>query len=141
MDSTLTTNDSASRPRGARLAAYLALAYLLLIVYASLTPFSGWRDSGADVWSFLFVPWSRHIRREPDDIEVYCDRKWETTFALQREQAEPAQAGTAEWQAEMRALIQARDDKRDNLQAAIEALGEVEDQMQAHIDSLTTKGA
>jgi VanZ family protein len=63
MDSTLTTNDSASRPRGARLAAYLALAYLLLIVYASLTPFSGWRDSGADVWSFLFGPWSRHIRR------------------------------------------------------------------------------
>ena len=63
MDSTLTTNESASRPRGARLAAYLALAYLLLIVYASLTPFTGWRDPVVEIWSFLFAPWSRHIRR------------------------------------------------------------------------------
>ena len=28
---------------GARLAWFLAVAYLLLILYASLTPFSGWR--------------------------------------------------------------------------------------------------
>ena len=63
MDSTRATNESVSRPRGTRLAAYLALAYLLLIVYASLTPFTGWRDPGVDLWSFLSAPWSRHIRR------------------------------------------------------------------------------
>lgn len=54
---------SVSYPRGSRLAGYLALAYLVLIVYASLIPLTGWRDPGADVWSFLFAPWSRHIRR------------------------------------------------------------------------------
>lgn len=54
---------SVSYPRGARLAGYLAVAYLVLIVYASLIPFSGWRDPGAVVWSFLFAPWSRHTRR------------------------------------------------------------------------------
>ena len=34
-----------SRP-GTVLARYLALAYVLLVVYASLHPFSGWRDLG-----------------------------------------------------------------------------------------------
>ena len=54
---------SVSYPRGSRLAGYLALAYLVLIVYASLIPFTGWRDPGAEIGSFLFTPWSRHIRR------------------------------------------------------------------------------
>ena len=57
------TNESVPRPRGARLAAYLALAYLLIIIYASLTPFTGWRDPGMDLWSFLSAPRSRYIRR------------------------------------------------------------------------------
>jgi VanZ family protein len=54
---------SVSYPRGSRLAGYLAVAYLVLVVYASLIPFTGWRDPGAAVWSFLFAPWSRHTRR------------------------------------------------------------------------------
>ena len=54
---------SVSYPRGSRLAGYLAVAYLVLIVYASLIPFTGWRDPGAVVWSFLYAPWSRHTRR------------------------------------------------------------------------------
>ncbi|MBC7945139.1 MAG: VanZ family protein [Burkholderiales bacterium] len=33
---------------------YLAIAYVLLIVLASLSPFTGWRDSGAPVLAFLF---------------------------------------------------------------------------------------
>ncbi|MGH8751791.1 MAG: VanZ family protein [Burkholderiales bacterium] len=56
-----TTDESVARPRGARLAAYLAVAYLLLIAYASMTPFAGWRDPGVSAWSFLFAPW-RYIR-------------------------------------------------------------------------------
>jgi VanZ family protein len=63
VDSTLVKDEPAPRPRAVRLAAYLALAYLLLIAYASLAPFSGWRDPGVSVVSFLLVPWSRYIRR------------------------------------------------------------------------------
>ena len=36
------------------LARYLAAAYALLIVYASLHPFSGWVDNGAVVGHVLF---------------------------------------------------------------------------------------
>ncbi|HSS46737.1 MAG TPA: VanZ family protein [Burkholderiales bacterium] len=28
-----------------------------------MTPFTGWRDPGVGLWSFLLAPWSRHIRR------------------------------------------------------------------------------
>jgi VanZ family protein len=57
------TDKSDSYPRGSRLAGYLALACLVLVVYASLIPFTGWRDPGVEIGSFLFAPWSRHIRR------------------------------------------------------------------------------
>ncbi len=43
-----------------RLAAHLALAYASLIVYASLHPFSGWRDSGVSPWAFLEIAWPRY---------------------------------------------------------------------------------
>ncbi|MCX7174876.1 MAG: VanZ family protein [Proteobacteria bacterium] len=39
---------------------YLAAAYTLLVIYASLHPFSGWRDSGAPVTAFLFAAWPRY---------------------------------------------------------------------------------
>jgi VanZ family protein len=35
----------------------LALAYLGLVVYASLFPFTGWRSQGMAPWSFLLAPW------------------------------------------------------------------------------------
>jgi len=38
----------------------LAQAYALLIVYASLYPFSGWRDQGIAPWAFLGSPWPRY---------------------------------------------------------------------------------
>jgi len=38
----------------------LALAYVALIVYASLYPFSGWRDQGLFPWDFLLAPWPRY---------------------------------------------------------------------------------
>jgi len=39
---------------------YLALAYTALIVYASLHPFTGWRDSGMSPFAFLDGGWPRY---------------------------------------------------------------------------------
>nr|WP_236589568.1 VanZ family protein [Ramlibacter aurantiacus] len=37
----------------------MAQAYVLLIVYASLYPFEGWRDQGISAWAFMRSPWPR----------------------------------------------------------------------------------
>jgi VanZ family protein len=52
-----------SRPyaRNSRLAAYLAVAYLLLVVYASLYPFSDWRLPNDDVTRFMLAAWPSHV--------------------------------------------------------------------------------
>ncbi|MFZ2852846.1 MAG: VanZ family protein [Rhodocyclaceae bacterium] len=39
---------------------YLAFAYLVLVVYASLHPFSGWRDLGLSSLAFLEAAWPRY---------------------------------------------------------------------------------
>ena len=44
-------------------ATLLALIFALLIVYASLYPFAGWRDQGIVPWSFLTAPWPRYWSR------------------------------------------------------------------------------
>ena len=38
----------------------LAGAYAVLVVYASLYPFSGWRDQEIAPWAFLFAGWPRY---------------------------------------------------------------------------------
>ena len=38
------------------LARYLALAWLGLVIYGSLHPFSGWRDTGVSAFAFLEGP-------------------------------------------------------------------------------------
>ena len=38
----------------------LAQAYAALIVYASLYPFTGWRDQGIAPWAFLPAPWPKY---------------------------------------------------------------------------------
>ncbi|GAC1602544.1 MAG: VanZ family protein [Ramlibacter sp.] len=38
----------------------LAQAYVALIVYASLYPFTGWRDQGIAPWAFIPVPWPKY---------------------------------------------------------------------------------
>ena len=38
----------------------LALAAVCLVVYASLYPFTGWRDQGLLPWAFLVAPWPRY---------------------------------------------------------------------------------
>ena len=42
------------------LARHLAVAFTLLVVYASLHPFSGWRDLGAPPLAWLDAPWPRY---------------------------------------------------------------------------------
>ncbi len=44
-----------------KLAAFVALAYMLIIVYASLQPFQGWRTPPDEVLGFLTAPWPRYI--------------------------------------------------------------------------------
>ena len=38
----------------------LSQAYAALVVYASLYPFSGWRDQGIAPWEFLASPWPKY---------------------------------------------------------------------------------
>ncbi len=38
----------------------LTLLYAALIVYASLFPFTGWRDQGIVPWAYLHAPWPRY---------------------------------------------------------------------------------
>ena len=45
----------------ASLAGSVALAYTLVIVYASLQPFAGWRMPSPEVLAFLGAPWPRYI--------------------------------------------------------------------------------
>lgn len=47
--------------RGSPLARYLLAAYLLLVVYASLHPFSGWRDQGLSAFAYLAAPRPRYL--------------------------------------------------------------------------------
>lgn len=43
-----------------RLPLYLVLGYTLLVLYASLTPFSGWRAPGHDILDFIDAPLPRY---------------------------------------------------------------------------------
>lgn len=42
------------------LARYLALAWLGVVIYASLHPFTGWREFGMPPWTFLSAGWPRY---------------------------------------------------------------------------------
>ncbi len=41
----------------------LGLLYALLVIYASLFPFTGWRDQGLAPWAFLQAPWPQYWTR------------------------------------------------------------------------------
>jgi VanZ family protein len=47
-------------PRPFRLSVYLALAYLLLVAYASLSPLGGWHAPVGDWLRFVTAPWPRY---------------------------------------------------------------------------------
>jgi VanZ family protein len=46
--------------RRSRLVRYLAIAYAVLVLYASLYPFGPWRQLAASPFAFLLDPWPRH---------------------------------------------------------------------------------
>jgi VanZ family protein len=56
-----TPSHAAVAQRGVRFAWILAGAYTLVICYASLQPFSGWRMPPEDIRGFLSAPWPRYI--------------------------------------------------------------------------------
>lgn len=47
--------------RGVSTAWPLCLFYLVLVVYASLYPFTGWRSQGIAPWLFLSAPWPSYL--------------------------------------------------------------------------------
>ena len=53
-------NPTVLRAPDSPLPRYLAVAYTLLVIYASLHPFSGWRDSGAPAMGYLTAAWPRY---------------------------------------------------------------------------------
>ena len=56
--------------RRSRLVRYLAVAYVLLVVYASLYPFGPWRQLAASPFTFLLEPWPRHYTATDVAINV-----------------------------------------------------------------------
>lgn len=53
-----------ARPhRASPLARLACLVYAVLIVYASLAPWSGWRDLGVGPLAYLGAPWPSHVTR------------------------------------------------------------------------------
>ena len=68
------------------LARYLALAWCGLIAYASLHPFSGWRDNGVSPWAFLEADWPRYwtVFDLLSNVAVYLPLGFFLTLALCR---------------------------------------------------------
>ncbi|MEO8165733.1 MAG: VanZ family protein, partial [Betaproteobacteria bacterium] len=57
----LIPSPSARYARSSKLVAYLSVAYLLLVAYASLYPFAGWRVPNDEATRFLFAGWPAYI--------------------------------------------------------------------------------
>jgi len=55
--------DVPARRQPTRLPQYLAILYGLMIVYASLEPFSGWMAPLPGTPLFLFEPWPQYVTR------------------------------------------------------------------------------
>ncbi|MCG2575762.1 VanZ family protein [Dechloromonas sp. XY25] len=69
-----------------RLASYLALAWCGLVVYGSLHPFTGWRDTGVSPIAFLEGGWPRYwtVFDLAVNIAVYLPLGFFLTLALSR---------------------------------------------------------
>ncbi|RYF65714.1 MAG: VanZ family protein, partial [Comamonadaceae bacterium] len=78
----------------------LALAYAALIVYASLYPFSEWRDQGIAPWAYLSAPWPKYWTGFDFGINVagYVPLGFLMALAVLR-----TRPGAGGWQAVLRA--------------------------------------
>jgi len=76
-----------------------ALGYVALVVYASLFPFSGWRDQGIAPWSFLLAPWPRYWTGFDvvSNLLGYVPLGLLLTLALARSGRPAGPAGSASW--------------------------------------------
>ncbi|MDW8336252.1 MAG: VanZ family protein [Tepidimonas sp.] len=74
------------RVRHGSLAWPLLGGYTLLVLYASLYPFEGWRDQGVAPWAFLLAPWPRYLTRFDvlSNLAGYVPLGWLATVALAR---------------------------------------------------------
>jgi VanZ family protein len=82
---------SGLRPRPpTRLPQYLATLYGLMIVYASLEPFSGWMAPLPDTPFFLFEPWPPHFTRFDIVVNVLAYVPFGFLLALIGTQRRPA---------------------------------------------------
>jgi VanZ family protein len=70
MQSEIAAREALRSPRGLHLAWILAVAYLLVIAYASLQPFSGWWQPPKEIRHFLTAPWPRYITFEDVLINI-----------------------------------------------------------------------
>lgn len=79
-------------PSGLQLAWILALAYTLLIVYASLQPFRDWRLPPPEILHFLGAPWPRYITLEDVliNLAAYTPLGFLLALALQARFSAPA---------------------------------------------------
>lgn len=59
----LYANRVAPRRRASPLAWLACFAYAVLIVYASLAPWAGWRNLGVGPFAYLAAPWPSHVTR------------------------------------------------------------------------------
>lgn len=64
------TRDGNFSPHTVRLAWILTVAYLLVILYASLQPFRDWRVPPEEILHFLFAPWPRFITLQDVTINI-----------------------------------------------------------------------
>ncbi len=53
-------SDATDGPKASATVRIALFFYLLLVVYASCNPFSGWRDNGLPAWTYLFEPMPRY---------------------------------------------------------------------------------
>lgn len=82
--------------RASPLARLLLLVYVLLVVYATLYPLSGWRDSGIPAFEFLIASRPRYITGFDLAVNIlgYIPLGWLAVLALQ-----PRVSGTAAFSA------------------------------------------
>jgi len=57
----ITRSSTSPSLRASPLARFFLVAYVLLVVYASLYPLAGWRAPGGPAWGFLLAPWPRYV--------------------------------------------------------------------------------
>jgi VanZ family protein len=67
---TAPAHDGGFSPHSVRLAWILVVAYPLVIVYASLMPFRGWRTPPDDILYFLTAPWPRFITLQDVAVNI-----------------------------------------------------------------------